>query len=117
MSPWIKTDDGIVAHINVGRARRKRCKFCNKFRFVEFLCDGDVGNPKAENGDGACDKGACPACMRGMGHGQHLCPDCVKAGVSCVPVPIRCDEVIGGGGRTCYLPKGHAGMHIYECGR
>lgn len=119
MSPcsWIKMSDGTVAHLNMGRARRKRCKFCKSGRFVEFLCDGDVSNPKAENSDGACDKGGCAYCMRGMGKGQHLCPDCVTAGVKCVPAVDRCNEGIGGGGRTCYLPKGHDGVHIYECGR
>ena len=28
----------------------------------------------------------------------------------------RCDYAKGGGGRTCYLPTGHVGDHIFQCG-
>lgn len=29
----------------------------------------------------------------------------------------RCNSPRHGGGRTCYLPKGHKGGHVFECGR
>jgi len=29
----------------------------------------------------------------------------------------RCADPTHGGGRTCYLPKGHTGPHYFECGK
>lgn len=34
-----------------------------------------------------------------------------------VKVKGRCGCGRGGGGRTCYRPKGHKGMHAFQCGR
>jgi hypothetical protein len=53
----------------------------------------------------------CPGCNPDSGYerGEYAAELLAKT--------ERCGYARGGGGRTCYLTLGHAGDHIFECGR
>jgi hypothetical protein len=75
MSPckWINLPGGGVAHLNMGRSKPKRCKFCKTGR-ADRLCDfpiavGDVGHKRT------CDAPMCLNCSTRVAHEVDYCPD------------------------------------------
>jgi hypothetical protein len=63
--PFIRTKSGVI-HINMGRTRRKRCHFCN--RFADKLCDFPVRRGKT------CDADICSRCATSIGDNLDYCP-------------------------------------------
>ena len=69
MSPceWLKTADGVVMHVNLGRSTRgpkRHCKFCGDDYYGGKLCDFPVGHGKT------CDAQMCDDCARTLGRGE-----------------------------------------------
>jgi hypothetical protein len=69
----IKLADGTVVHLNMGRSKPKRCKFCNTGN-ADLLCDypvnvGDVGHKKT------CDEPMCKRCATRIAHEVDYCPN------------------------------------------
>lgn len=58
---WLKTNDGVVMHVNRGRGGKKKpCPFCKTGR-VSKECDYPIGNGKT------CDAEMCDGCARTLG--------------------------------------------------
>jgi hypothetical protein len=67
--PFLDMGDGNWAHINMGRPRRKRCRFCGRSYYDGKLCDFPTGR------GGTCSAPMCGGCATTIGPDLDYCPD------------------------------------------
>ncbi len=65
---FIDLGNGNWAHINMGRPRRKTCRFCSRTYYDGKLCDYPVGGK-------TCDAPMCNGCATRVGPDLDYCPN------------------------------------------